>query len=392
MLAVLGGNAMALPAIRRMQDRGHAVVVVDGNAEAPARRVADAFVHRNFSDVTATIEGLRDRPLTGILPLNDFGIAAAAQIARDRKLPGWTVRTESCVRNKGAMKWVWIDAGLPTAPMICLSVDDVLGDASLEWPSWPCIVKPSFSGGGSRGVFLARDADALRAGLAAARTKYLDGMVLIEEFIEGTEHTLEVVVHRGEPFLLSISDKENYPGSATIVQNLAFPGPIGHAHRATLEPLALAAARAIGATDGALHFEIMLRDGDPYLLEVGGRPGGGLNFHPICEISTGFDYPGILAAIATGSQPSFERTPRACLAWHYFPAGSGTLRSIEGFDEVREQPDVVEAEMYETVGQPRRHLDDDLCRPGFVLVRGDTIEAASARARDLVNHVRFQVD
>jgi biotin carboxylase len=394
MLAVLGSNAMTLPAIRRLQDHGHAVLVVDGNAESPARRVADAFIHQDFSDVNATVDCLRNVPLTGILPLSDFALATAGHVARDRDLPGWTARTESCVRSKVAMKRAWIDAGLPTARMICLSVDDVLSGAPLEWQSWPCIVKPSFSGGGSRGVFLARDWDAVRAGVTAARKKYLDGMVLIEDFIEGTEHTLEVVVHRGEPFLLSISDKENYPGSATVVQNLYFPGPIGHAHRAMLEPLALAGARAIGATDGALHFEILLRHGEPYLLEVGGRPGGGLNFHPICELSTGFDYPGILAAIATGNQPSFQRKPAACLAWHYFPAGDsaiGTLLSIDGFDELHEQLDVVEAEVYETIGQPRRPLDDDLSRPGYVLVRADTIEAARARARHLVNQVQFHV-
>lgn len=391
MLAVLGGNAMALPAIRRIQEHGHAVVALDGNASSPARNVADAFLHQDFSNVGATVDNLRDQPLTGIIPLNDFAIAAAATVARDRGLPGWGVQAESCLRSKGVMKQAWIDAGLPTAKVLCLGVDQVLNGAPHEWSSWPCVVKPSFSGGGSRGVFVARDWEQVRAGVGAARAKYLDDRVLIEEFIEGTEHTLEVTVCRGEPVLLSISDKENYAGSATIVQNLSFPGPIGHAHREKLEPLALAAARAIGATDGALHFEIILRRGQPYLLEVGGRPGGGLNFHPICEISTGFDYPGILAAIATGRKPSYDRKPSAHLAWHYFPAGTGTLLSVDGLDEVRMQSDVVAAEVYEAIGQPRRTLDDDLCRPGYVLVRADTTETARARARRLVNQVHFHV-
>src|SRR5262245_9694228 len=138
MLAVLGGNAMALPAIRRLQDR-YAVLVVDGSAASPGGRIADAFVHQNFSDVEATGEALRDIPLAGILPLTDFAIAAAARIARDRDLPGWSTRTEACVRSKVAMKQAWMANGLPTARVMHLSVDDVMmSSVKHPWFSWPC--------------------------------------------------------------------------------------------------------------------------------------------------------------------------------------------------------------------------------------------------------------
>jgi biotin carboxylase len=389
-LAILGGNLMACPAVRRLQEHGHRVLVVDGNPDSPARAVADRFVHQDFSDLAAVRQKLLDIALSGVMPLNDFAIATASALARERGLPGWSEFAETCVRSKVAMKNAWAAAGLPSARYVVATVGDLLAGALPFWDIWPCVVKPSFSGGGSRGVFVAADWAEVRQGLSAVQTKYLDGGVLIEEFVAGTEHTLEVLVCRGEPRLLSISDKENYPGSATVVQNLYFPGPIGNAHRHLLEPLVYDACRAMRLTDGTAHFEVMLRNREAYLLEVGGRPGGGINFHPICELSTGYDYPGLLGAVLTGRKPDFSHKVPSHLAWHYFPSGSGVLQAVLGFEALRADSQVVDAMLYEEIGKPRMDLRDDLARPGYVLVRADSHGLAKAHAQALVSTLRFE--
>jgi len=380
---------MACPAIRRLQEHGHKVLAVDGNANSPAKEIADFFIHQDFSDVATTISKLVDVDLSGVMPLNDFAISSAASIARMRGLPGWSKFAERCVCSKVAMKMAWQAAGLSTARATFSTVQELIAGRYPEWDIWPCVIKPAFSGGGSRGVFVVQDWHEATAQLEELQNKYLDGDVVIEEFISGTEHTLEVLVCKGDPYLLSISDKENYKGNDTIVQNLYFPGPIGNKHRLVLEPLVYAACRALEMTDGTAHFEVLLRNGKGYLLEVGGRPGGGINFHPICELSTGYDYPGLLGAVLTGQEPKFKRKHSVHLAWHYFPPGEGILHSVEGFDSVKQEPDVIDAMLYERVGMPRLDLSDDLARPGYVLVKADSHEYAKARAVELVQRVKF---
>jgi len=388
-VVILGGNQMACPAIRRIQQHGFEVIAVDGSAHAPAREVADRFVHQNFSDVTATAAALAGLEFDGIIPLNDFAIQSAARIARDRKLPGWNEFAERCFTSKVAMKRCWIESGLPTPRCTFTTVAKLVAGQFPDWDMWPAVIKPAFSGGGSRGVFVAHDWDEARASLRYVEGTYLDGEVVIEKFIKGSEHTLEVLICRGTPTLLSISDKENYSGSDTVVQRLFFPGPVGHSHRRKLEQLVFAACRAMQLTDGTTHFEVLIRDDELYLLEVGGRPGGGLNFQPICEISTGYDYPGLLAAVLSGGSPNFERKPVEHLAWHYFPRGEGVLRAVEGFAGIKGEPDVVDAELYEEVGKPRFDLRNDLARPGYVLVRSKSAAQARERAARLVAGVHF---
>ncbi|MBR0801185.1 ATP-grasp domain-containing protein [Bradyrhizobium jicamae] len=351
--------------------------------------MADRFVHQNFSDVVATAAALARLEFDGIIPLNDFAIHSAARIARDRTLPGWNEFAERCFISKVAMKRCWIESGLPTPRCTFTTVAKLLAGEFPDWDIWPAVIKPAFSGGGSRGVFIARDWDEAAAGLRQVERTYLDGEIVIEEFIKGSEHTLEVLVCRGNPTLLSISDKENYAGSDTVVQKLFFPGPVGHSYRKKLEPLVFAACRSMQLTDGTAHFEVLIRNGELFLLEVGGRPGGGLNLQPICEISTGYDYPALLATVLSGGSPDFERKRAEHLAWHYFPRGDGILRAVEGFASIKDEPDVVDAELYEEIGKPRFDLRNDLARPGYVLVRSSSIERARERAAKLVAGVRF---
>lgn len=388
-VVILGGNRMACPAISRIQQHGFHVIAVDGNDQAAARDVADRFIHQNFSDVAGTEAALAGVDFDGIVPLNDFAVHSAAHIARERKLPGWNDFAERCFVSKVAMKQCWIENGLPTPRCAFTTVAQLIAGRFPDWDMWPAVVKPAFSGGGSRGVFVAKDWKDARAQLGQVENAYLDGEVVIEEFVRGSEHTLEVLICRGTPTLLSISDKENYAGSDTVVQRLFFPGPIGHSYREKLEQLVFAACRAMQLSDGTTHFEVLIRDGEPCLLEVGGRPGGGLNLHPICEISTGYDYPGLLAAVLTGSPTNFERRPIEHLAWSYFPRGDGVLTAVDGFAGLKDESDVVEAELYEEVGKARFDLRNDLARPGYVLVKSASAIEARRRAEKLVAGVRF---
>ena len=120
-VVVLGGNKMACPAIERIQKHGFQVVVVDANSTAPARELADRFVHQDFSDAAATETALTEIQFDGIILLNDFAIRSAAQIARKRELPGWTEFAQRCFTSKVAMKGAWLVHGVPTARHLHLS-------------------------------------------------------------------------------------------------------------------------------------------------------------------------------------------------------------------------------------------------------------------------------
>lgn len=392
-LAILGGNALACPAIKHLKDLGYNTLVLDRNHAAPASKLASKFVAADFSNFREADEATSSLDLVGVMAINDFGVRTASHLSKARGLPGYHREAALNVTNKVQMKQKWIKAGLSTPRFTWATKYDILKGKDIKWHRFPCIIKPAFSGGGSRGVFLVHDYGEIRERLQASQSVYIDDEVIIEECIQGTEHTMEVLIFEGKTHVISISDKENYPGSISVVQNLYFPGRIGHRFKKRLEVLVSQACQALGLTNGCAHCEVLIRDQDIFLLEFGGRPGGGLNFHPICELSSGYDYPLELARILTGRAPLFNRKKESfCLGWHFFTTRQGVLRKVRGFEEIRNHPNVVDAQLYVEVGQKLPDRSNDLARPGFFLVYGEDFEEVDRLVEELDNMIYFEVD
>lgn len=398
-LAILGGNALARAPIAHLNGLGYQTLVLDKNPEAPARDIASRFLEVDFANPEATIDAIVPFALSGVMALNDFGVRTAARIAKERSLPGFSPEAAENTCSKVHMKACWERAGLRTPAFAWATKSAVLAGAPISWDRYPCIVKPSFAGGGSRGVNLVATYEQLTASVRKDVSLFLNEEVIIEEYVQdATEHTVEVLIHDKRPHVLSVSDKLNYPGNISIVQRLHFPGRRGNRYRSRIETLMAEACAALSLTDGCAHFEILINHGetgaeDIYLLEVGGRPGGGINFAPICQLSTGYDYPRELATVLTGAPPKLvPGAPAGHLVWQYFSVPTGLLRSVEGFDEAQAHPSVIDAQLYVSPGSVVPEMTDDLKRPGYVLVLGATEAEADATAERLAGRVKFLVE
>lgn len=390
---ILGGSQMACAAIEHIRRLGHHTLVLDRNPGAPARDLCDEFLAVDFSDPTATIKALSSIELCGVMALNDFGVRTAAAISEARGLPGFSRQTAINVTNKVAMKQCWQDAGLLIPRWTWAHKDDILRGDRVDWDLFPCIMKPAFAGGGSRGVYLVHNHEQIRKRLVESQQMYIDDELLLEEYIDGTEHTLEVLVHQGKTHVLNISDKRNYPGHRSVVQQLFFTGPIGARHRTRLEPLMARASDALGLTDGCAHYEVLISDEKIFLLEVGGRPGGGLNLDPICRLSAGYDYPMQLAQVLTGKIPTLERTDETvCLGWHFFAVPPGRLLKIDGFDSAAGHDAVISAHLSFQSGHLLPALINDLARPGYLLIKGNTFDEVEQTIAELDDRVNFEVE
>ena len=98
--------------------------------------------------------------------------------------------------------------------------------ATRELDSWPLIFKPADSrGGGSRGISRVDGPAQVAGALEFAQSFYADKDVVIEEFLEGVEHSLELVAEPGGRFtLLAISDKEKTPPPYRVDEWARAPG------------------------------------------------------------------------------------------------------------------------------------------------------------------------
>lgn len=372
-IVFLAGNTMAIPAIEQLTNNGYKVCVVDKKPCEDCYKVAEKVISadiNNYEEVSSALSGIN---IEAVLPINDFGILTSAMLSKERGLRGWTLENAHLLTSKHLMKKCWVEHKLKTPSYNSFSLEDIESN-SFTWDIFPAIVKPSFAGGASRGVFKVNTHDEIISFVQQSKQFYLNDQVVIEEFITGTEHTVEVLINDGACKIISISDKENYHFSPTVVQKLYFPGPIGHSKQKEIIYIVTRACEALGLHFGCAHFEVMSNETGIYLLEVGGRPGGGLNFFPISELSNGHNYPLELAHIL--SSKGFLLKPKANttqLGWFFWEGEEGEFVEAEGFDNLRNLPNIIAAEiLWKKNSQVLKYFENDMQRPGYFLVSGNS--------------------
>lgn len=338
----------------------------------------------------------------GVLTFSESAIVATAAVAQALGLPGIGVAAAVASRNKVLMHEAHGRAGVPHAQF---GYAPTLADglAAADSFGYPVVIKPAL-GAASNFVFradspaeFARRYDDAARGAKTMKWARLeaDGIdlgpegLVVESFLDGSEHMIEAVSWDGEVCLASVVDRIG-TGQATFEYNLHWAptvlteGQLGLVHTAVA-----AAALGQGLHRSVLHAEVRFHQGRPHVLEVTPRPGGGGLEH-MARVSA--DYDPILAhvQVACGLRPDI----RGYQPTDTFSAASslvcapGTIARIVIPDAVTTSPDLLFCRWTAEVGDVIKRPPDGNGVLGFIGATGashhDAMEAA-ARLADLIS-------
>jgi biotin carboxylase len=143
------------------------------------------------------------------------------------------------------------------------------------------------------------------------------------------------------------------------------------------------AASALGVTTGTVKGDIVVHDGEPYVIELAARLSGGYFCTREIPLNTGVDFVGAAIRVALGEQPrEDELTPkflRPVIQRYAFPE-PGRVVSIAGEDEARKVPGIEELLVTVKPGDILRSPVDSNCSAAMALACGETAEEARAAA------------
>ena len=282
-----GGSRSQLGLLEQARALGHEVCVVDGSESAPLLAEADHAIVRSFTDVAGVLGDLEAR---GIEPVavatmgSDQAVLPTAQLAERLGLPGLPVETARTVADKRRMR-----AAFERARVRCPKGREATSFEEAEQAFHqlgpPVVVKP-VDGSAQRGVTEVRAegelAPAVERGLAASRA----GAVVLEQYLEGHEYTVNGFLLEGEYFPMSVTRRLLHPPPPLGVC-IAHRYPSQLADEAPLFALAHKASRAVGLETGPSYVQVRT-DGQVSVIEVGARLGGGKDAE-LARLVTGFD-------------------------------------------------------------------------------------------------------
>ena len=376
----------------------------------------DGGIRVDLADSGAVIEHVlaahRDRPIAAVVATDDATVEIANRAAAALGLAHNVPSAARTARRKDLARAALAAAGLPVPAVRRVDLRRPLGP-QLAGVEFPCVVKP-FAMSASRGVIRADDLAGLeaacrRAGaiVVAAGTFGGTGMsapsdtaagaderhtLLIESFVPGPEIALEGMLAGGELSVLAIFDKPD-PLDGPFFEETIYVTP----SRLPESVQTLAAERvregcaAYGLTEGPVHAELRIHDGEAWIIEIAGRTIGG-DCARLFTFGSGTSLEHLVLQTALGASPDgpFRGEARAAGVLMIPTPGAGTLRRVEGVMEASRIPGIREVSITVREGYELTPLPEGGTYLGFVFALGDDpagVEASLRGAQDAIRAI-----
>lgn len=311
------------------------------------------------------------------------GFASAVTIAEDALLPcarvnqalglpGVPPEIVARTRDKAAMRRALEAGGFSPVQWAALETRDQAA-AFAARSGYPFILKP-VDGVASQGVRMIRSAAELDEMPDDA------GAWLAEEYLDGTEYSVECFSFGGRHIVLGINEKANNPtqrGSEFVEATHTVPAPLTEQGVREIKEFARSFLDVIGLQDGPSHTELKWTSRGLRVIETHTRIGGD-RLWELLRLTTGLDPMDMTLQWAMGALPPLaeDPEPRGAAVIQFLMPPPGRLTRIHGVQALKRLPGVVDiavmAELGASIRPPVRSED----RTGFVIAHGETVTQA----------------
>lgn len=356
--------------------------------EVPGRTLA-VDLRRPERSVSRIAGFHEEYPLDAVVACDDESVVLAAMASAELGLPNNPPAAAVSSRDKRLTRRRQYEAGMRTPVHVVFETgEDPLQAAARV--RYPCVLKPLFLSGG-RGVMRADDADGFREAFERIRTilarpevRRRDSgeadRILVEDFIPGIEVSVEGLLRDGVLHVLAVFDKPiplvgpTFEETMFITPSRLCPGWLD-----AIREEARRGCAALGLREGPVHVELRVRDGEPWLLEVGARTIGGLCARAL-RFGAGVSLEELVLRHALGMDTASVHRDEDASGVMMLPIpGTGRLRKVSGVRAAREVPGIRGVEITVTRGEVIEPPPEGSRYLGFIFASGDDptyVEAA----------------
>ena len=361
-IAIIGANKPLLPFYKQAKALGYYIVGIAWEEGAVCREYCDKFYPVSFKEKNQVLEVCREEKIDGITSFSlESALPTVVYVAQSLGLTGNTAECVELTRTKYNQRKAFERAGINVPRFYKVSDNDELNGIELDTP---LIVKPIDSGG-SQGITLVRAIDGLKKAYISAQKLSPAREVIIEEYVDGREFSVECLSYKGEHYLVQITDKVTTGEPHFVELQHHQPANISLHLTQRIKAMVFKALDALKIENSPSHTEIKLNSrGELFIIEIGARLGGGMITSDLVRLSTGYDL--VKAAIELACGIFIKPTVLEA-------AFSGILFYSEKTPEIGEvikhhdiYPEIVECEI--TEGEMKK-LKSNADRMGFVIYR-----------------------
>ncbi|MFW5999715.1 MAG: ATP-grasp domain-containing protein [Halanaerobiaceae bacterium] len=378
-LLILGGGSGQLSAIKKAKEMGHRVIVSDYYADVPGKKIADCSEMVSTFDIEGNIEVARKHDVDGIMTAGtDQPVYTAAAVAAELDLPSHlSPETARAVTNKREMKNNFRRLDIPTVNFKILPCDFSLEE--LDELTFPVVTKPLDSQG-QRGVFRLTSPREVKAKMAEVLKFSREEEILVEEYYDSSEITVSGWVCKGQPYILTVTDRVTFERSPHIGICAAhiYPSSFLEDYHSEIEKITREIVAGFKIVEGPIYFQMLVGADGIRVNEIACRIGGAYEGDFMPRL-VGVDILEMMVALSLGYEVGCEKLQNygkfpaeKWLSVQLFFAEPGQVCSRSSTAEITGLPGVFQADFNFEPGDEIGLIENATERAGYFIV-----EAAS---------------
>lgn len=319
-------------------------VGIDPAADATCRDEVDAFEVVGVQDFEGHCAVVEKYGIDAIVTAaTDKPLVMMARVAEKYGFPFYSVETAQWSTDKFQMKQRFMEGGVPCAKGRLVKTVEETDDLI-----FPVIVKPR-DNSGSRGVKLCRNREELAASMSEAFEVSKLDTVLVEEFIEGPEYSIESLHYkedsqqpRCKSEVIQFTEKKTTEFPYNVELGHIQPANISEENKSRIREIIAKIGKTLNFENCPSHTELKINERGIFVIETSPRLGGDYITSTLTPLSTGVNLEDELLKIALGEKinPQPKAVQYSGVRFFSFEEGS-VIKHVPDTSFVKEWPHVV---------------------------------------------------
>lgn len=337
-IAIIGAASGQLPLCQKARKIGLETYCF-ANKDGGCAEFADHFIPVSIIDKETVARICREQHIDAIATnASELTASVAAYVAEQLGTIGPSYKALMAAHNKAIARSLAndIEGFTPIRFSLYSGTNDI----------YPCVVKPTI-GAAKKGVSFVETPLQFQDAITYASTDN-DAEILIEEYIDGKELSIECLSYKGKHYIVQITDKDSSgpPHFAELGHHQ--PAIISETIRQKIYKSIPNLLSILDYSNGPSHIECKYKEDELYLIEANLRGGGDAISNQLVQLSTGVDYLKGIIDIALGIfQETDILSHTNSYAGIYYLCAQ-TAHWLPFFEAAKQQAWFVEGQIYST--------------------------------------------
>lgn len=358
-LLILGGTSISRQIVYAAHEIGLDVYVTDYNEDSPCKKIAEKSFMVSCTDVDAVVQLIKDEKIDGvIMGYADVLMPSYVEICRKAGLPCYAnLHAIEVTADKAKFKACCRMHNIPVVPEYSFN------DVEQGNVTYPLIVKP-VDNSGARGIYICHNKKDFDRFYPETLKYSPSKHILIERYINCNEATVFYYMHKGEIYLLGVSDRHMLKFSDKLLRlpiGYTFPSVNTEDFIKNENENIKTMFHSLGMDEGMAFIQCFNENGKYVVYEMGYRLTGSIEQH-LMEHAYGFNHLKAILKFAVGDNIDIvpllsKKIGEAIMANVTLLLSEGTISHYEGEDDVMNIPGVLHIHKSYPIGKV---IDDSL--------------------------------